>query len=255
MLRVRSKGSKVVLVPLPPPSGGRSTALSEAGYQVRSCSTGGEPGWTGMPPTRRLRNLACAAGVRIGRTHPHMLRHTFVTTMLDAGVDLRDVQIAARHADPRTTMRLRPGPQQPRPASELHPGRLHGLGHIAGCPAGSGPRLPIASDAYTMGCMPGLYAVEVEPEVRSWLERLSDRDFGRADFLVGLLAEQAEPSASPTRVTSAGKCANCGSTCWPSSPHHLLARTRPPDHPADGVPQDPDAECRSSQGITSPEDL
>jgi len=33
-----------------------------------------------------------------------MLRHTFVTTMLDAGVDLRDVQIAARRADPRTTM-------------------------------------------------------------------------------------------------------------------------------------------------------
>jgi integrase/recombinase XerD len=30
---------------------------------------------------------------------------TRVTTMLDAGVDLRDVQIAARHADPRTTMR------------------------------------------------------------------------------------------------------------------------------------------------------
>jgi predicted nucleotidyltransferase/DNA-binding XRE family transcriptional regulator len=34
-----------------------------------------------------------------------MLRHTYVTTMLDAGVDLRDVQIAARRADPRTTMR------------------------------------------------------------------------------------------------------------------------------------------------------
>ena len=31
--------------------------------------------------------------------------HSFVTTMLDAGVSLRDVQIAARHADPRTTMR------------------------------------------------------------------------------------------------------------------------------------------------------
>ena len=28
-----------------------------------------------------------------------------LTTMPDAGVDLRDVQIAARHADPRTTMR------------------------------------------------------------------------------------------------------------------------------------------------------
>ena len=36
---------------------------------------------------------------------PRMLRHTFITTMLDAGVDWRDVQIAARHADPRTTMR------------------------------------------------------------------------------------------------------------------------------------------------------
>jgi len=32
-------------------------------------------------------------------------RHTFVTTMLDAGVDLRDVRIAARPADPRTTVR------------------------------------------------------------------------------------------------------------------------------------------------------
>ncbi|MEV4517711.1 tyrosine-type recombinase/integrase [Dactylosporangium sp. NPDC049525] len=34
------------------------------------------------------------------RMHPHRLRHTFVTTMLDAGVSLRDVQIAARHAAP-----------------------------------------------------------------------------------------------------------------------------------------------------------
>jgi len=55
--------------------------------------------------TRRLRVLAAVAGVSTARMHPHMLRHTFVTTMLDAGVDLRDVQIAARHADPRTTMR------------------------------------------------------------------------------------------------------------------------------------------------------
>jgi hypothetical protein len=47
--------------------------------------------------------------------------------------------------------------------------------------------------------MAGLYAVEVEPEVRSWLERLSDREFGRADFLVGLLAEQAETLGEPGR--------------------------------------------------------
>ena len=55
--------------------------------------------------TRRLRDLAETAGIQIARAHPHMLRHTYVTTMLDAGADLRDVQIAARHADPRTTMR------------------------------------------------------------------------------------------------------------------------------------------------------
>ena len=34
-----------------------------------------------------------------------MLRHTLVTTMLDAGVSLGDVLIAARRADPRTPMR------------------------------------------------------------------------------------------------------------------------------------------------------
>lgn len=66
VLRVVGKGSKTVMVPLPP---------------------------------------AAAAGPRMPNLHPHMLRHTYVTTMLDAGVDLRDVQIAARHADPRTTMR------------------------------------------------------------------------------------------------------------------------------------------------------
>lgn len=34
---------------------------------------------------------------------PHSLRHS-ITNALDAGVPLRDVQIAARHADPRTTV-------------------------------------------------------------------------------------------------------------------------------------------------------
>jgi site-specific recombinase XerD len=105
VLRVCGKGGKVVLVPLPPAVGraieravdGRSAGpilLNSRGARMDRHAA-----------TRRLRNLAAAAGVRNGRTHPHMLRHTFVTTMLDAGVDLLDVQIAARHADPRTTMR------------------------------------------------------------------------------------------------------------------------------------------------------
>jgi site-specific recombinase XerD len=39
----------------------------------------------------------------LGTVHPHMLRAAFIMAALDAGVPLRDVQIAARHADPRTT--------------------------------------------------------------------------------------------------------------------------------------------------------
>lgn len=39
----------------------------------------------------------------LGLVHPHMLRAAFIMAALDAGVPLRDVQVAARHADPRTT--------------------------------------------------------------------------------------------------------------------------------------------------------
>jgi len=35
---------------------------------------------------------------------PHTLRHAFITAALDAGVRLRDVQEAASHADPPSTM-------------------------------------------------------------------------------------------------------------------------------------------------------
>jgi integrase/recombinase XerD len=46
--------------------------------------------------------LACVAGKAVT---PHTLRHAFITAALDAGVPLRDVQEAASHADPQTTMR------------------------------------------------------------------------------------------------------------------------------------------------------
>jgi site-specific recombinase XerD len=103
VLRACGKGTKVV--PLPPAVGraidtavGARTSgpilLNSRGVRMDRHAA-----------ARRLRRLSESAGVRITRPHPHMLRHTFVTTMLDAGVDLRDVQIAARHADPRTTMR------------------------------------------------------------------------------------------------------------------------------------------------------
>jgi integrase/recombinase XerD len=105
VLRVCGKGTKVVLIPLPPAVGRAiDRAIGDRANGPILLNTLA----TRMDrhaATRRLRHLAASAVVRINRTHPHMLRHTFVTTMLDAGVDLRDVQVAARHADPRTTMR------------------------------------------------------------------------------------------------------------------------------------------------------
>jgi site-specific recombinase XerD len=105
VLRVHGKGDKIAVVPLPPAV---SRAIDRAidnrvGGPILRSRTGSR--MDRHCATRRLRALAKAAGVTTTRMHPHMLRHTFVTTMLDAGVDLRDVQIAARHADPRTTMR------------------------------------------------------------------------------------------------------------------------------------------------------
>jgi len=53
--------------------------------------------------------------------------------------------------------------------------------------------------------MARLFEIEVEPEVRSWLERLSDRNFGRVDFLVGLLAENAADLGEPYTRHLGGK--------------------------------------------------
>jgi integrase/recombinase XerD len=63
----------------------------------------GSRAWTSPPSRYQSSSVATVKTCRLWGI-PHY-RHTFVTTMLDAGVDLRDVQIAARHADPRTTMR------------------------------------------------------------------------------------------------------------------------------------------------------
>jgi integrase/recombinase XerD len=105
VLRVCGKGAKVVLIPLPPAVGRAidQAARSRPRGPILLNSRGAR--MDRHAATRRLHRLARTAGIQVTRTHPHMLRHTFVTTMLDAGVDLRDVQIAARHADPRTTMR------------------------------------------------------------------------------------------------------------------------------------------------------
>jgi integrase/recombinase XerD len=54
--------------------------------------------------SRALTRVAHAAGIT-RPISPHGLRRTSCTTGLLAGIGVRDMQYAMRHADPRTTMR------------------------------------------------------------------------------------------------------------------------------------------------------
>jgi len=103
-LTITRKGSKVVTIPLAPRTaraidlavGDRTDGpifLAADGRRLDRHGAG-----------RIVRRVAQRAGI-LKNVSPHTLRHAFITAALDAGVPLRDVQEAASHADPRTTMR------------------------------------------------------------------------------------------------------------------------------------------------------
>jgi integrase/recombinase XerD len=103
-LTITRKGGKVVTIPLVPRTA-RAIDLAIAertGGPVFLAADGRRLDRHGAG--RIVRRVAGRAGITkpVG---PHALRHAFITAALDAGVPLRDVQEAASHADPRTTMR------------------------------------------------------------------------------------------------------------------------------------------------------
>lgn len=100
-LRIIGKGNKPAVIPLVP----RTARAIDLAIGER---TAGPilPRHDGHRLDRRtahrwVRSIAKRAG--IGHVHPHMLRAAFIMCALEAAVPLREVQIAACHADPRTT--------------------------------------------------------------------------------------------------------------------------------------------------------
>jgi integrase/recombinase XerD len=103
-LIITRKGGKVVTIPLAPRTARAiDLAIGErAGGPVFLAADGRRLDRHGAG--RIVRRTARRAGIGKVVT-PHALRHAFITAALDPGVPLRDVQEAASHADPRTTMR------------------------------------------------------------------------------------------------------------------------------------------------------
>src|SRR4029079_2487154 len=171
VLRVCGKGTKVVLVPLPPAVGRAIDRAVASRARGPILLNGRGTRMDRHAATRRLHRLAEAAGIQIARAHPHMLRHTYITTMLDAGADLREVQIAARHADPRTTMRY----DRARNNLDRHPNYILAAYMASGTRPGELARLPMGEHPHSR-TRPGFPRRKTSP--RHWGSAEVGRFFG-----------------------------------------------------------------------------
>ena len=104
-LTILRKGGKIVTIPLAPRTA-RAIDLAVGERVEGPIFLRGDGQRVDRHGAGRIvHRVARRAGLANKRITPHTLRHAFITAALDAGVPLRDVQEAASHADPRTTMR------------------------------------------------------------------------------------------------------------------------------------------------------
>jgi len=104
LLHVTGKGAKPADIPLPIPvlRAVREAIDGRTSGPILRTRTGRRMDRAGA--ARALTRVAHAAGIA-HPISPHGLRRTFCTTGLVAGISIRDMQYAMRHADPRTTLR------------------------------------------------------------------------------------------------------------------------------------------------------
>ncbi len=103
-LVITRKGGKVVTIPLAPRTARAIDLAIGERCEGPIFLTASARRLDRHGAARIVRRVARRAGIA-KKAGPHTLRHAFITAALDAGVPLRDVQEAASHADPRTTMR------------------------------------------------------------------------------------------------------------------------------------------------------
>jgi integrase/recombinase XerD len=111
MLLVRGKGSKERQVPLSDPARAaiakwlraRAASLGEEKSRYLFPSRGRAGHLTRQRFAQLLKEAALAAGIDPVRVSPHVLRHAFASHLLEAGADLRSVQMMLGHADIATT--------------------------------------------------------------------------------------------------------------------------------------------------------
>ena len=110
-LRVVGKGSKERLVPLSSPASQAVRQWIEIRNEVATDVSGSSLilSARGKPMSRRdvarLLDEACDRAGVIGGTHPHALRHSFATHLMDNGADTRSIQELLGHSDAATTQR------------------------------------------------------------------------------------------------------------------------------------------------------